>query len=182
MVEVVYIVHRVASLQDVDFLHVHHTAQVYANPVVLFLAYSRGIERGRVIVEHQFGERGAGIPERADSLIHLRFIANHLDEESFTHIIHDVVIERLQLHRARFMCLVGGTSFRRHEVLHILVPEFGIVLAFAVDAAQFDGTFATCTQFVELIQPRLQFFQQFCVGASLFDGSRCFLYAVELIP
>ena len=55
MVEIVYVVDRISSLQDGYFCYVTYISQVYSNPVAVLLSDTGSIEGRRVIIEHQFG-------------------------------------------------------------------------------------------------------------------------------
>ena len=89
-----------------------------------------------------------------------------------SHIVHGIFIERLQFHGSRFVCRIAGPFFGCHEILYIFFPEQSIVLSLTVDTCQFQGTYATASQFAELLKPGAQFVQQLLVGTSGFQLCR----------
>ena len=53
VVKVVYVIHRIASLQNLHLSNLTHSSKVGTNPVTRLLASSIMVESGGVVVEHQ---------------------------------------------------------------------------------------------------------------------------------
>ena len=77
------------------------------------------------------------------------------------------------------MLLVSGACLLSHAVSHESVPEVRSVAA-AECLHQFESVLATCTEFLELYEPRLQFLHQKLVFAVALHCALRLLHAVEL--
>ena len=77
------------------------------------------------------------------------------------------------------MLLVSGASLLSHAVGYETVPEVRSVAA-AECLHQFESVLATCTELLELYEPRLQFLHQKRVLAVALHSALCLLDAVEL--
>ena len=137
------------------------------------------IERGRVVVEHQLVLCGAERIVCSHTLIERRSLASHLLEEFDSHIVHTILVERLQLHGSRLVCLISSHVGSRHAVVDISVPE-SLILAILELAHQRERVLATCAELLKLNEPRAQFLhEQRILAVALHDGRHLF-YTVEL--
>ena len=181
MIEVVNVIDRVAPLVDVHFVHVKHAAEVNAYPVALALRHARCVVGHGVIVKHQLGERRRCVGERAYAPVPHRRGAHQRGHEGVRHVVHSRLVERLELHRARLVSLVGCTVVGCHEVGDVFVPERPAVHTVAVGTHQVDGALASCAELAEFGEPGAEFRVQCAVGASVGDGCRDFLNLIELL-
>ena len=137
------------------------------------------IECSRVVVKHQLVLCGAERIVCTHTLIERRSLASHLLEELDSHIVHTILVERLQLHGSRLVCLISSHVGSRHAVVDISVPE-SLILAVLEIAHQRKRVLATSTELLKLNKPRAQFLhEQRILAVTLHDG-RHLLHTVEL--
>ena len=128
-----------------------------------------------VAIEHELALGSAQGGVGAYTFIEVRFLACQLLIESCCHVIHRVLIERLQYHRTRLVGIVGCKVFCGHGVVHISFPESRQVALF-IEFDELHGLTATLAEFAKFLEPWPQFVQQQLVPTLAFHNLWCFLH------
>ena len=133
----------------------------------------------RIVIEHQLALCSSERRICAHALIESRHLTSEVLEELLRHVVHSVLVERLQLHSAELVLLVSGACLLCHAVSHESVPEV-LCVAVAECLHQFQCALATLAEQFKLLKPRLQFFHQKQVFAVALHCALRLLHAVEL--